>query len=155
MADFIRCYKSRLEDPARFTIFSFHDCGGVVIDDDVEDPLIMIRKQVGDPLVVIPVDDRRPGHVAFVTYDIVCDFGPLILMNAPQGSSTLNLTTVCRLPQSTRPVLNAGGAVAPVAVTTYYGPADISGMTRQELVTKIITHTRHTGDASLIEPDFG
>ena len=28
-------------------------------------------------------------------------------------------------------------------------------MTRQELVTKIIAHTRHTGAASLIEPDFG
>ena len=79
----------------------------------------MILKQVGDPLVVIPVADRHSGHMAFVTYDIVCDFGPLILMNAPQGPSTLNLTTVCRLPYPTRPVLNAVGAVAPVAVTTY------------------------------------
>ena len=125
MSDFTRVYETQLEEPSRVTILSFRDCRKAVINDAVADPNTIILKSVGNPVTPSLEVDRLPTHEAFVTYDVLLNFTPLILMRAPQGSSILNITTVARLPQSTRVVMNAGAAAAPVTVTTYYGPADI------------------------------
>ena len=83
MAYLIYVYKSQLEEPASFTIVSFHDCRGVVMNDAVIVHNKMILKQVGDPLVASLEADRRRAHAAFVTYYALFDFPPLILMNVP------------------------------------------------------------------------
>ena len=62
--------------------------------------------------------------------------------------------TVFKLPQSTRQNFNASAAGDQVAVT-YYGPDELSTMTRKEFNTHVLVPTRQTRVATLVQSDFG
>ena len=62
--------------------------------------------------------------------------------------------TVFKLPQSTRQNFNASAAGDQVAVT-YYGPDELSTMTRKEFNTHVIVPTRQTRVATLVQFYFG
>ena len=47
-----------------------------------------------------------------------------------------------------------GNQLAPVTVTTYYGPPDICSMTPAVFRAEILNPTRQSGAATLVEPDF-
>ena len=127
MADFIQMYEEQLEDPARFSILSFHDRRGAVINDAETDQASMVLNPVGDPAVASLPADRLPPYVTFVTYEVSLDFTPLFLTSAASGPMTLTITAVTKLPQTTLVVLNTDGhRVDPVTVTIYFGPPDIS-----------------------------
>ena len=124
------------------------------MNDTVANPNTMILKPVGNPATPSAEADRLPADVVFVTYEVLLNFTSLVLRKAVQGPLVLNITTVAKFPQSTRIVMNAGVAAAPVTVTTYYGPPNIRAMTCDAFRRQIPTPTWQSGAGTLVEPNF-
>ena len=77
MADFAGEYERQLEDPARFTILSFHDRSGAVNLDSLTNPNSQILKPTGNELLATAANARRPENIKFVTYEVAFDFSSL------------------------------------------------------------------------------
>ena len=155
ITDFNQSYEQQLEDPDRFTILSYHDRVGDVINGTCATDT-MVLKPTGDPLVASAPGNCRSSHVKFVTIQDAFDFSYLFLPKAGDCPKSMYITTTAEIPQTIGYVLcTSSGTASLVSVSTYDGPDDICAMNPEEFRDSILKPCYQSRAATLVAPMFG
>ena len=99
ITDFNQVYEQQLEDPDRFTILSYHDRIGDVINDTCTVDT-MVLKPTGDSTAASAPVNCQSAHIKFVTFHVALDFSDLFLARAWGCPKSMTVTTTAEIPQT-------------------------------------------------------
>ena len=146
-------FRKRLDqtykNPAMLTITGFHDAQGQMIATATTDNNNQVLRDVGDPISVIPLAQRRSAGIKFIGFTCTVDFNSLV--DATLRPVVHTFKGFLELAQGSIEVVIGGNQTA--MLSTFLGPSNLRALTPEEFATHMVDHQENF--VSLTAPLLG